>query len=174
MTPPADAWSHKVEDGLLSCQSDFCRHSCFWQRHWGLSASCLTHQTKGAHRTLWSTWRAVSVLEGTASRALLVPGLTGFLRRIHWDLFLSAWMSSDRLRHRGSWAWYILCWEAPTPSSCFWKTAKSVWVSWTALQKERLGVMLSALPLMRVIGILEGILLWHQSCREPWDFSFSK
>ena len=70
-------------------------------------------------------------------------------------------------RSEGSWAMAYPLLGSPYPQQPLWEKSK-VNGSWLCgFQKERLCIMLSALPLMRVIWILEGSLLWHQSWKEP-------
>lgn len=80
MAPLAGVSSDKVEDGLLSWKSEFPRCSCLWQWGGGLSPSCSSPQAKGVPIALWSMWCAVSTLERTESRAPLIPQAAWLLK----------------------------------------------------------------------------------------------
>lgn len=89
-----------------------------------------------------------------------------------WDLSLPAWTSRNYPRHRGG--WNVLEYTLLGSRYSQWPLWENNEISVTllySLQKEGICVLLSILPLMRVIWILEGNLLWHKSCREPGEFS---
>ena len=170
MTLPADVWSHEVKDDLLFCQSDFSRHCWLWQWCRGFCQLPLA-QGKEAHHTLWSAQCAVTMLERTESRPPLVQGpLAPWGTLTEWDLCLCACLSSRCPRSEGSWAMAYPLLGSSYPQQPLLEKNK-VNVSWLcSFQKEKLCVMLSTLPLMRIIWILEGSLLWHQSWKETWEF----
>lgn len=89
-------------------------------------------------------------------------------------LFLAGWMSRSCLRHKGSWTMEGALLGSTRSHQPLLENSKVSVTLLCSLQKERLCLVLSTLPLMRVIWILEGSLLWHQSCKEPWEFSSYK
>lgn len=156
-------------------QSKFCRHSCPGSKAKPSLPSALSPGQVGLQNTVVKATchsrAGKDRVKGTFdSTCLLTPWGT-----FHEGYFLlSAWMSRNCRRPRGSWAIEsILCWEVPSLSSQFCKRAKSVWNLFVVCRRRGC-VMPSVLPLMGAIWILEGSLLWHQSCGEPWDFSSYK
>jgi hypothetical protein len=140
-----------------------------------LSPLCHLPLTPGqvGHRTLWSRWCAVSMLERTESRAPLIARACWLLEVSSMNGTCFCCLNEQRLPE----AWRKLrCREHPLSGSPFsqqpllQKSKVSVSLPCSP-QKERLCVVL---PLMRVIWILEGSLLWHQSYREPLEFSSYK
>lgn len=124
VAPLADVWSHKVEDGLLSYKSEFCRHSSLAM---GLRTLCPSPKAKGPAELCGQCGVQSSCLKGQGAGHLCSHGLTGSLRCLQWVRLVSVSLTEQKLpgvmekTEMGS----ILCWEVSTLSSHFWKTVKS-------------------------------------------------
>lgn len=136
--PTGRCQSPKTQDGLLSCQSKFCRHSCPGNEAKSSLPSALSPGQVGLQNTVVKaicySYAGKDRVKGSFdSTCLLAPWRT--FNELY--LLLSTWMSRNCQRPAESWAVEsILCWEVPPLSSQLWRRAKSVCISLQRAEKE--------------------------------------
>lgn len=130
LCPLADVWSPEIQEGLLYCQSRFCRHSCPGNKTKSSLPSALSPGQVGLRNTVAKerchSCAGKNRVKGTFDSTCLLAPWRAFNE---WYLLLSTWMSRNCQRPAGGWVVEsILCWEVPLLSSQLWKRAKSVWI----------------------------------------------